>query len=115
MNNLRRLAASAVMVLCLGSTSAMLAQYAGQGGQGGWDAPPQQFSDAARRGFHDGMEGARKDYENHRTPDVNNRDEYRHPNVSRNQRQDYRQGFQRGYEAGVRHFTQGGGDHDDHR
>jgi hypothetical protein len=50
------------------------------------------------------MEGARKDYENHRTPNVNNRDEYRHPNVSKGLRHDYREGFQRGYDDGVRHM-----------
>jgi hypothetical protein len=57
-----------------------------------------------RRGFHDGIEGARKDYENHRPPNVNNRDEYRHPNLSRPLWRDYRAGFRRGYQAGVRHL-----------
>ena len=32
-----------------------------------------------RQGFRDGIEGARKDSDNHRRPNVNNRDEYRHP------------------------------------
>ncbi len=79
-----------------------------QGGQGGWDGPPQEFNDAQRRGFHDGIEGARKDYENHRAPDVRNRDEFRHPNLPRGLRHDYRMGFRRGYDAGVRHMM---GDH----
>ena len=38
-------------------------------GQGGWDAPPREFSDIQRQGFHDGIEGARKDIQNHRQPD----------------------------------------------
>jgi hypothetical protein len=111
MGNFRRLASSGMMVLLLGSTGAVWAQYAQPQGPppqayaaGGWDAPPTEFSDAARRGFHDGMEGARKDYENHRQPNVNNRDEFRHPNVQRDERHDYRMGFERGYDAGVRHM-----------
>ncbi len=84
----------------------------GQGynnGQGGWDAPPGGYSPASQHGFHDGLEGARKDYENHRPPNVNNRDEYRHPNVGGRDRHEYRQGFRAGYDAGVRHFMNGGG------
>lgn len=33
-----------------------------------WDAPPAEFREAQRQGFHDGIEGARKDFENHRPP-----------------------------------------------
>ena len=43
----------------------------------GWDQAPPEFRAAQQRGFHDGIEGARKDFENHRQPNVNNRDEYR--------------------------------------
>src|SRR3979411_1851838 len=46
-----------------------------------WNMPPQEFRDIQRQGYHDGIEGARKDYDNHRRPDVNNRDEYRPPHV----------------------------------
>jgi hypothetical protein len=70
----------------------------------GWEAPPQELQDVARRGFHDGVEGARKDYENHRRPDVRNRDEYRHPDMPRRDRRAYRQGFERGYNVGVEHI-----------
>jgi hypothetical protein len=116
MTTFRRLATSSMIVLLLGSGAVISAQYApppgppqqGYAGQGGWDAPPQEFNEAAQRGFHDGMEGARKDYENHRQPNVNNRDEYRHPNVPHELRHDYRMGFQRGYDAGVRHMMGGG-------
>ncbi len=40
-------------------------------------------------------------------PNVNNRDEYRHPDVPRGLRHEYREGFQRGYENGVRHMMGG--------
>jgi hypothetical protein len=72
-----------------------------------WDAPPQEFRDIQRQGFHDGIEAARKDYDNHRRPDVNNRDEYRHPHVPESARSDYREGFRRGYEAGMNHLMNG--------
>ena len=65
---------------------------------GGWDAPPAGFrQDVQRRGWRDGMEGARKDLENRRTPNVMNRDEfrdYRGPG-----RRAYRAAFQSGYNA----------------
>jgi ribosome modulation factor len=112
MNTFRRLATSSTIALLLGSTAAINAQYApqpgppppGYGDHGGWDNTPSEFNDAQRRGFQDGIVGARKDYENHRAPNVNNRDEYRHPNVAKDLRHDYREGFQRGYDAGVRHM-----------
>ena len=107
MNTFYRLATSSTIFLLLSSPAVMHAQYAPQPGPqpgGAWSNAPSEFNDAQRRGFQDGMEGARKDYENHRTPNVNNRDEYRHPNVSKGLRHEYREGFQRGYDAGVRHM-----------
>lgn len=79
------------------------AQYHDQD-RGDWDAPPPEFKDVQRRGFRDGIEGARKDFDNHRRPDVNNRDEYRHPPVERAFRNDYRDGFRRGYERAMSHL-----------
>jgi len=76
-------------------------------GPGGWDVPPQEFRDIQRQGFHDGIEGARKDFDNHRRPDVNNRDEYRHPHVPSSARADYRDGFRRGYETATSHLMGG--------
>lgn len=70
----------------------------------GWDNPPGEFREIQRQGFHDGIEGARKDFDNHRPPNVNNRDEYRHPHVSPSARDDYREGFRRGYDAAMRHL-----------
>lgn len=77
--------------------------------RGGWDQPPGEFRDVQRKGFHDGVEGARKDFENHRRPSVENRDEYRHPDVPRGDRHEYREAFRRGYQAGVAHLMNGGG------
>jgi hypothetical protein len=71
-----------------------------------WDAPPQEFNEFERRGFHDGMEGARKDFDNHRQPDVDNRDEYRHPSgVPGEMREAYRAAFRRGYQVATSHYT----------
>jgi hypothetical protein len=72
-----------------------------------WDRPPQEFRQVQRQGYHDGIEGARKDFDNHRRPDVNNRDEYRHPNVPRSDREDYREGFRRGYDTAMTHMLGG--------
>ncbi len=68
-------------------------------------APPAKFNDIQRRGFHDGIEGARKDVDNHRRPDVNNRDEYRHPHVSPEMRRAYREAFRRGYQQAMSHMV----------
>ncbi len=74
-------------------------------GQGGWDAPPAEFTrDIQRRGFRDGIEGARRDAQNRRVPNVMNRDEYR--NYRGPERRVYRQAFERGYNAFWQH--QGG-------
>ncbi|HEY2470108.1 MAG TPA: hypothetical protein VGI45_20070 [Terracidiphilus sp.] len=70
-----------------------------------WDAAPNEFDELHRQGFRDGIEGARKDYDNHRRPNVNNRDEYRHPRLPPEQREAYRDGFRRGYQIGMDHLT----------
>ncbi len=75
--------------------------------RGGWDTPPREWNEIQRRGFRDGIEGARRDLDNHRRPDVNNRDEYRHPDVPRGMRRDYREGFRRGYDVAMRHLLRG--------
>src|SRR5579871_682662 len=77
--------------------------------QAGWDAPPSEYQEVGRQGYHDGIEGARKDYENHRRPNVNNRDEYKHPHVSGRDRDAYREAFRAGYERGTDHLM-----HDHH-
>src|SRR3978361_1332602 len=112
---LARLVAPALAIALLGSTGPLFAQQYGppQGpgygqGPGGWDQAPGEYRDIQRQGFHDGIEGARKDVENHRRPDPNNRDEFRHPNFPRNARHDYRDAFRRGYNMGMQHMLDGG-------
>ena len=72
-----------------------------------WAAPPAELQGVEAKGFHDGIEGARKDAENHRPPSVENRDEFKHPSVSHHDREAYRQGFRRGYQVGVEHLMHG--------
>ena len=76
--------------------------------RGGWDTPPGELNEIQRQGFRDGIDGARKDLDNHRRPNVNNRDEYRHPHVPSDQRDAYREGFRRGYEQAMSHLMGGG-------
>ncbi len=106
------------LALAMAASNPLLAQYGSpQGpppppgyaqGPGGWDAPPQEFRDIQRQGFHDGIEGARRDFDNHRRPNVNNREEFRHPHVPPSARQDYRDGFRRGYDVAMSHLLGGG-------
>ena len=72
-------------------------------------APGSYRDDISRRGFHDGIEGARRDFQNHRPPNVNNRDEYRHPSVGGRERSAYRQAFRQGYQVGVQRIYNGNG------
>jgi hypothetical protein len=75
-----------------------------------WEGPPAEYQrDFERQAFHEGIEGARKDFQNHRKPDVNNRDEYRHPHVPDGEKEAYRAAFSRGYQVGVEHIWNGGG------
>ena len=64
--------------------------------------------------IHDGIEGARRDFENHRQPNVENREEYRHPDVPHDARHEYREAFSRGYQRGVENIYRGHRDHDDY-
>jgi hypothetical protein len=66
-----------------------------------------QGSDIQRRGFQDGMIGAQKDLDNHRQWNVNNRDEYRNPNVPAGAQQEYRDAFSRGYQQFVSQHSGG--------
>ena len=70
---------------------------------------PNAWSETERRGFHDGIQGARKDYGNNRRPNVNNREEYRSPDLPPQLRGEYRQGFRRGYEITAAHLWGGAG------
>lgn len=103
---------SVLSIAMLATTVLASAQYYGPPPQQGyysqapgWDAVPPEFRAAQQRGFQDGIRGARKDFEHHRRPDVNNRDEYRNPKFIRPEdRRDYREGFRRGYYVAVRHM-----------
>lgn len=74
----------------------------------GWAVAPQGYRDIQRQGFRDGIDGAQKDVQNRRRPNVNNRDEYRNPAVQPSLRQDYRVGFKRGYTVAMQHMASGG-------
>jgi hypothetical protein len=113
----------AALALALGTSTLLMAQngppegYPQQGyGQdhpdhdrGGWDAPPQEFREIQRQGFHDGIEAARNDFQNQRPPNAEWRNEFRHPPVPGPAREEYRDGFRRGYDMAFSHFREGTG------
>ena len=70
-----------------------------------------------QQGFYDGMKGAERDFWNHRSVNVNNREEYRDPDsVPGWARHEYREGFRRGYYLRARQIYYEGrrpGDDDD--
>lgn len=76
-----------------------------------WLQPPAEFKEAQREGFHAGVEAAVKDYDHHRFPDVDRRKEYRHPKIDPAFREDYRQGFRRGYDDAIKHLMKTNGQH----
>lgn len=106
------------LALALGTSPLLMAQYGqpqdhpqqayGQDhhdqDHGGWDAPPQEFRDVQRQGFHDGLEAGRSDFESRRPPNVERRREFRHPPVPPPARDEYREGFRHGYESAYNHF-----------
>jgi hypothetical protein len=99
----RRIAAAVLAAGLLAAPAITIAQ--GPPPRGGWDAPPSNFrQEVQQQGFRDGLNGAQKDLENRRRPNVMNRDEYRNyrgPNARA-----YRAAFQQGYQTFWRH--QGG-------
>ena len=112
------------LALSLGATSGGLAARAYatplsspaagyQDGQGRWDEPPSEYRDVQRQGFHDGVEAARSDFENHRHKDADDHEMYRHPSVERGLRDDYRNGFKEGYSRAMHHMKDEHHDHDD--
>ena len=63
-----------------------------------------------QRGFDDGIQGAERDFGNHRQPNVNNREEYRDPDsIPGWARHEYREGFRAGYYKRVRQIYHGDG------
>jgi len=111
--NLNRLAISA-LTICLAlpvlpsiaeaepPAAPAIAQYRDRSANAG------PYFQARRRGFEEGMDGAIRDFTNHRRPDPNNRDEFRHPSVPGQLRDAYRDGFTRGYQQAISELMSGG-------
>ena len=109
-------AAAALTLATLAGTGSASAQYYGSQNYGSqsygsqnYDQPPAQhwYGNAEealeQRGFRDGAFGADRDFQNHRRPDVNNRDEYRDRRFNSDWAEhEYREGFRRGYYQRVR-------------
>ncbi len=74
--------------------------------EGPWDQPPGEFRDVQRQGFHDGIDAAHHDIDEHRHRDAEHHDRFRHPPVGHDQVRDYRDGFRRGYDTAWRHFEE---------
>lgn len=72
--------------------------------EGGWDVPPAELDEVTRHGFHDGVEAGREDFNNHKEPDVNRHETYRHPDLPKRDREAFRRGFERGYRAATEHL-----------
>ena len=114
---LKQKASTLLAAALLATSGAAFAQgYGPQGppppppyGQPGWNTPPGEYQEFQQAGFRDGIEGARKDFENHRPFTPENRDEYRHPHVPRNVYHDYRQAFREGYHRAVINMGYGRG------
>ena len=75
-----------------------------------WDTPPADYRDAQQRGFHEGVEAARKDVSEHRHADADDHEMYKHPPVEGEARKDFREGFREGYRRAMDHMMH---DHDD--
>ena len=109
--------AVAVLIMSFGcavsatSAKAFAAAPAGMQWNMPWDQPPSEFREMEKRGFHDGVQGAMKDYDHHRFPDVERRSEYRRPHVEASLREDYRKGFRRGYDSAMKHLMASNGHH----
>lgn len=76
-----------------------------------WDQPSNDWRDAQRRGFHEGMEAARRDMQEGRHKDADDHEVYKHPPVDGGDaRKDFREGFREGYRRAIEHMRN---DHDD--
>jgi len=93
---INRIAVPAIALLFLGATSLGIAR-ASAAPQG---PPPPGFG-------QDGVEAARDDFNHQQRPDVNRREEFRHPRVPPDDKDAYREGFRRGYDVGISHLMHG--------
>lgn len=70
-----------------------------------WGEPPNDYRDAQRQGFHEGMEAARRDMQNGHRRDADDHQMYKHPPVDGDEaRRDFREGFKEGYRRAVEHM-----------
>lgn len=90
-----------VIGLALLSGPAMIASAQ----EGPWEPvePQGQWSHAWHSGFRDGVDAARHDIDAGRPPDPRHHDKFRHPDIPRDQRDDFREGFRRGYNMVYEH------------
>ena len=114
MKHTRLLLPTLAIAMLAGSGSAFAQNYYGHGRDNG-SAYGQQWRGEGggqwveQRGFQDGAFGADRDFQNHRRPDVNNRDEYREPrNIPGWAMRNYREAFRRGYYNRVREVYRSG-------
>ena len=73
--------------------------------------PPGSWSDAWHHGFHAGARAAHDDIGRGLPPDPDRHEDFRHPHVPHGQRNDFRDGFRRGYQMVYRrdwHHDHGG-------
>ena len=114
--------AVSALAISLGATSGGLTSraYAAPTGaraagyqEGRWDEAPSEYRDAQRQGFHNGVEAARRDFENHRHKDADDHEMYKHPPVERDLHGDYRNAFKEGYSRAMHHMREERHDHDD--
>jgi hypothetical protein len=87
------------------------AQYQDQGHDRDWDRAPDGYRDAQRQGFHEGMEAARRDFDQHRHADADDHRIFKHPPVDGDDaKRDFREGFKEGYHRAMDHMRH---DHDE--
>ena len=103
------------LALCIGAPATLkakaseaqpapsLAQYQDQDRD--WDRPPDNYrNDAQRRGFHEGIEAARHDFQDRRHADADDHEMYKHPPVEGDARHAFREGFKEGYRRAMEHM-----------
>lgn len=76
-----------------------------------WDRPPDEYNDAQGQGFHEGVEAARRDYDQGRHKDADDHRIYKRPPVPHDLRDAFRDGFRHGYDMAKRHMNEHREDH----
>ena len=120
MKNIKWFAPS-LLALCVASTGALKATaHEAQPVPGAaqyqdhdrWDAPPDGYREAQQRGYHEGVEAARRDFSEHRHADADDHEIYKHPRVEGEARKDFREGFREGYRRAMDHMMHEHREHD---